>query len=129
VTVDQAINRATAILPGTPAPDGELDERWQAIIEVGEFIETDPEPIWAFVSHWGCHSEWDLRAAIATCLLEHLLEHHFSRIFPRAEALALADSNFADTISQCSKFGQTEVPENARRFDALLAQLSSGGAA
>jgi hypothetical protein len=74
-----AIQEAEAILPGTAAPAGESDPRWQAIIAIGDFAETDPEPIWAFVVRWGNHADEDLRTAVATCLLEHLLEYHFDR--------------------------------------------------
>src|SRR5262245_57723691 len=123
------MREATGILPGTPAPDDELDPRWQAIIRVGEFIETHPEPIWEFVAIWGRHADPDLRAAVATCLLEHLLEHHFSSIFPRVEALALGDANFCKTVAQCFKFGQSADPKNSRRLDALLTRASRGGAA
>ena len=31
---------AQAVLPGQEAPQGGTDPRWQAIIEVGKFIET-----------------------------------------------------------------------------------------
>jgi hypothetical protein len=34
LTVDEAIAAADAILPGTAAPDGETDLRWQAVIAV-----------------------------------------------------------------------------------------------
>jgi len=62
-----------AIAAGEAAPDGETDPRWQAVIAVGEFIETDPEPVFAFAQRWGSSDNADLRMAIATCLLEHLL--------------------------------------------------------
>jgi hypothetical protein len=35
MTVADAIAHAETILPGTAAPDGEKDPRWQAIIAVG----------------------------------------------------------------------------------------------
>ncbi|HEV2296008.1 MAG TPA: hypothetical protein VGR35_19340 [Tepidisphaeraceae bacterium] len=46
VAVQRAIARAERILPGKPARDGKRDLRWQAIIRVGEFIETQPEAVW-----------------------------------------------------------------------------------
>lgn len=117
--VMELIRQAEGMLPGTPAPDGEDDPRWQAIIAIGEYIETHPEEIWSFVARWGTSAQEDLRAAIATCLLEHLLEHHFELIFPRVEQSAEADRMFADTFSRCWKFGQAELPENASKFDTL----------
>jgi hypothetical protein len=120
MTVNEAIRRANLILPGRPAPDGQNDPRWQAIIAVGEFIRTEPEAVWAFVDRWGKHANDDLRAAIATCLLEHLLEYHFDLLFPRVERQVSRSKRFADTFSRCSKFGQAETPRNAARLDRLL---------
>jgi len=73
MTVHKAIKRAEAILPGVAAPDGETDPRWQRIVDIGQYIESDPESVWEFVSRWGQHHDEDLRMAVATCLLEHLL--------------------------------------------------------
>jgi hypothetical protein len=119
MTLREAIAHAEAVLPGTPAPEGERDERWQRIIEVGTYIRDEPEPVWEFVARWGAHEQEDLRTAIATCLLEHLLEHHFALLFPRVEQLADIEPRFADTFTQCWKLGESLSPENAARFDAL----------
>ncbi len=73
MSVEDALSAAERLLPGVPAPKGATDERWQAIIPVGYFVEDEPEAIWPFVLKWGSHEQDDLRAAIATCLLEHLL--------------------------------------------------------
>jgi hypothetical protein len=120
MTISQAIRRANSILPGRPAPEGQRDPRWQAIITVGEFVETEPEAVWAFVERWGKHPSKDLRAAIATCLLEHLLEYHFNLLFPRVERLVRTSKRFAETLSWCSKFGQAKKARNAARLDRLL---------
>ncbi|MDB5323843.1 MAG: hypothetical protein JWN40_5474 [Phycisphaerales bacterium] len=72
--VRRAVARAQSVLPGRPALEGQPDPRWQAIIRVGTFIESHPEPVWEFARRWGKHAQADLRAAVATCLLEHLLE-------------------------------------------------------
>ena len=82
MNVAYAIRKAERVLPGTEAPEGELDPRWQAIICVADHIEHHPDEVWRFTRKWGAHANADLRAAVATCLLEHLLEHHFDRIFP-----------------------------------------------
>jgi hypothetical protein len=119
MTVRDAIAKAERILPGTPSPDGQRDPRWQAIIEIEEFIETDPEDIWTFISLWGAHQDNDIRTAVATCLLEHLLEYHFDRYFRRVQEAAMANLFFADTFARCSKFGQAQKPANSQRFDRL----------
>jgi hypothetical protein len=118
--VKNAIRRAERILPGTPAPDGEEDPRWQAIIHVGYFVETQPEEVWTFVRRWGRHPNPDLRTAIATCLLEDLLEYHFELIFPRVEFEVRTSKRFHDTLKRCWKLGQAKEPHNAERFDRLL---------
>lgn len=122
MSVAEAIAAANRLLSGQPAAEDAIDPRWQAIIAVAEYIPTDPEGVWSFVRQWGGHSQDDLRAAIATCVLEHLLEHHFDTIFPRVEAWARSDPAFADTTSRCWLFGEAKVPANASRFRALLVE-------
>lgn len=117
MSVFEAIRAAEALLPGEPS--SEIDPRWQAIIVVERFVESSPEPVWEFVRRWGSHPQEDLRDAIATLLLEHLLEHHFEAIFPRVEAATAADALFADLFLRCWKFGQSELPANAAKFDEL----------
>ena len=121
--VQRAIARAERILPGRPAPDGKPDPRWQAIIRVGAFIETQPEPVWQFAHRWGKHAQADLRMAVATCLLEHLMEHHFELVFPRVRQAAFESVRFARTFSSCWSFGQSEDPKNAARIKRLQSQL------
>jgi hypothetical protein len=124
MSVRKAILRAEKILPGIAAPEGETDVRWQRIIDIGEYIGSEPDAIWHFVARWGTHENDDLRAAIATCLLEHLLEHHFEALFPRVERLATENRLFADTFSRCYRLGQAELPGNAARFDTLMSRVS-----
>src|SRR5262245_55718500 len=97
-----------------------MDTRWQAIIAIGQFIRTEPEAVWGFVERWGKHPNDDLRMAVATCLLEHLREHHFALLFPRVAQQVSRSKRFADTFSHCWKFGQAKAPRNAARFDRLL---------
>jgi hypothetical protein len=118
VGVQDAIREAETVLPGEPVDEG-TDPRWQAIIRIGEYVESYPEPVWRFIRRWGKHAQEDLRTAVATCLLEHLLEFHFETYFPHVEETALADPLFADTFLQCWQFGQAEKPGNAERFTLL----------
>jgi hypothetical protein len=118
--VNEAIATAETILPGGAAADNEQDPRWQAIIDVAEHIETDPEPIWAFALRWGSFADEDLQAAIATCVVEHLLEHHFDRFIGRVEEAVLADTRFAKTVALCWKFRQSETGARSGRFDRLM---------
>lgn len=118
--VRQAICSAERLLPGKPAPDGELDPRWQAIIRVGEFIKSNPDEVWEFALRWGKHAHSDVRAAVATCLLEHLLEHHFAAILPRVREAAEASRRFADTLRRVWYFGQAADPANRRTLARLI---------
>jgi hypothetical protein len=125
LTIEETIAAAEQILPGHPAPDGEKDPRWQAIIEISQFVPEEPTAIWPFVLKWGSSEDADLRAAIATCLLEHLLEHHFDLISPRVEAAARSNVCFGDTTARCWKFGEASETTRAARFDRLLREIKS----
>ncbi len=118
----EAIRRAEKNLPGQAAPKEGDDPRWQAIIKIEDFIKEEPDAIWPFISRWGSSTDEDLRAAVATCLLEHLLQHHFARFFPPVEEAARKDPLFAKTFLVCSKFGQAAESGNAERFQALRAE-------
>ena len=119
-----AIRLAEEVLPGEAAPEGELDPRWQAIIKVADFAQEHPEEVWEFAARWGQHPDDDLRMAIATCVLEHLLANHFDLLIDRVEELSKSSRLFADTFSSCWKFGEAEITENAARLGALKASLA-----
>lgn len=100
------------------------DSYWQAAIALAAqgHCESAPEVIWPLVVKWGSSNDEDVRAAIATCVLEHILECHFIEYFEKAtELIDGGNKNFADTLRLCWKFGQTKLPANARRFDELVA--------
>ncbi len=120
--VSDAIAAAERILPGQAAPEGKRDPRWQAIIAIEDFIQEEPDAIWSFILRWGSNPDEDLRTAVATCLLEHLLACHFSRFFPRIEEAVRSDALLADSFSRCWKLGQAKEDANAKRFDGLLAK-------
>jgi hypothetical protein len=117
-----AIADAERVLPGQTAPDEESDPRWQAIIKVEDFIPKEPDAIWSFILRWGICTDEDLRDAVATCLLEHLLEYHFTRFFPQLEEAVRGNAVLADTFSGCWKLGQAKEEDNAKRFDDLQAE-------
>lgn len=117
--VARAIRKAEAVLPSAPAAEGKRDVRRQVIITVGEFVESEPEAVWEFAARWGKNADKDLRAAVATCLLEHLPEHHFDLIFPRVRRLARESRRFAETFAICSDFGQVTTEVNAKKVARL----------
>jgi hypothetical protein len=120
--VGETILEADSLLPGEPTEEGN-DPRWQAIIKVGEYIEAEPELVWEFICRWGGHPQEDLRDAIATCLLEHLLAWHFAGFFNRVEEQALTDPLFGDMVQRCWNFGQALEPANATRLAKLDRKL------
>ncbi len=129
MNIAQTIRKAERVLPGKPASEGRLDPRWQAIIDVGKFIQEQPDQVWQFTRKWGAHSSADLRSAVATCLLEHLLEYHFDRIFPLAADACRQSSRFAETLSICGEFGQTTQRGNVERFRRLKKEVACRGVA
>ena len=123
MNVFQAIRKAERLLPGKVAPDGQSDPRWQAILRVEDHIEQHPEEVWRFTRKWGAHANADLRTAVATCLLEHLLAYHFSRIFPLVSEASRQSARFADTLGRCWEFGQTRRPRNSKSFRELRREV------
>jgi hypothetical protein len=116
--VERAIARAEKLLPGKPSYPA--DPRWHAMLEIQDgFIRSHPEEIGLFVLRWGKHPQTDLRDAVACCLLEHLLEYHFTLLFPRVVIAARASPRFADTLRRCYWIGKAAWPANARRLDRL----------
>jgi hypothetical protein len=123
LTAEEAIAAAERVLPGELAPEGESDPRWQAIIIVGEFVKTAPDVLWPFSLRWGSHPDADLRMAIATCVLEHLLEHHFDTLIERVETAAMGSPEFSRTVLACWTFRKSDESQRAARFRRLLAKL------
>lgn len=102
--VHRAIADAERVLPGHASTGGECP-RWQAIIAVGMFIETDPLPVCDFAMKWAWRRGADLQRAISCCLIEHLLEHHFDLVLPRMRAAALEHGRVAEHF-----YGMSQSP-------------------
>ena len=89
--------------------DDDNDCRWQAAIVVGESIESNPEGVWQVICEFGESHDEDMRDAIATLLLEHLLEHHFDAFFGRLRLkIEQGAPLLADTLCRCWAFGDAE---------------------
>lgn len=98
------------------------DRRWAAAAKLSEYVKSAPHELWPLVIRHGSSDVDDLRQAVATCILEHVLEHHFTRYFPALKsAIDKGNKNLFDTFSSCWKFGQSETPENSKEWDGLLA--------
>ncbi len=96
--------------------------RWQALIVVGESIESNPEAVWQVVREFGVSEDKDMRAGVATVLLEHLLQYHFDWCFPRLKEEIKGSGNsgllLADTLSACHAFGPAQ--ERWQEVEALV---------
>jgi len=99
MSVSAAIEKAKATLGCRPVVEGR-DPRWQAIIDLSEYLGSDPEPIWKFIEDLRDTQDEDLQAALATCLLEHLIEQH-PQYRVRAESLAAKSPEFRQILKMC----------------------------
>jgi hypothetical protein len=105
---------------------GDEKARWDGAELLGDFVDSAPELVWPLVVYFGSSENEDVRAAIATCVLEHLFQFHFEPYFSEAERLVRAGNrNLADTVSTCWAFGETERAENRHRFDALKRHIAA----
>ena len=96
------------------------DIRWQSLIVIGEYIVSGKlnEEIWSvIVEH--CGADDDMRAALATILLEHLLEHDFGHTVERIrDAMTEGSPQLLDTVRRCWRFGQP--PGKWRDFQEMI---------
>ena len=98
--------------------DSDNDCRWQAVIIVGEYLRTNPTEVWRVIKRYGHAEDQDLRSAVSTILLEHLLEYQFQKFFPEVEREEVHSLFFADTLSMCSRFGQPK--RDWKKIETLL---------
>lgn len=95
--------------------------RWQAVIECSNWLKDTPEWVWEVICEFGDSDDDDMRAAIWTCMLEHLLEDYFDEYFPRVKAhVGKASPNFADCVRMSGSF----LPEDkVQEFRAFIKSL------
>jgi hypothetical protein len=83
-------------------PDTENDCRWQAMIVIGESIASNPDAVWEIVCEYGDSADSDMRTAMATVLLEHLLDHDFERYFAFVrKEISRGRVRLLNTLSMC----------------------------
>lgn len=102
-------------------------ERWSAAEAAGELVESRPRAVWNLVVAHGVSSCEDVRAAVATCMLEHLLEERFDEYFPLLESeIQSGKLLLGDTLRRCWKLGLSERPDNAARWDNVVSYAKRG---
>ena len=99
-------------------------ERWRGAADLGEYVFDHPEEAWPLVLEFGSSAVEDTRSAIATCVLEHILEHHFDVYFPVLvleieTKLCQERPNTVLRLATPAKVPQ-KVPQNAKVFRGLL---------
>jgi hypothetical protein len=100
------------------------ETRWEAATQLGEWTKESSSAVWGLILKHGSSDDEDLRFAIATCVLEHLLEYHFEQYFPLLESeIRGGNLNLGKTLRLCWKFGQAEFPSNTNRWDRLVKSL------
>jgi hypothetical protein len=105
----------------------ENDVRWQSLIVIGEFIPLGAhnERIWSLILEY-CGIDDDMQSALATVLLEHLLEHDFERTLDKIRgALEKSNPPLLDLVPRCGRFGESD--SQWRRLQDLIAPSRGGG--
>lgn len=99
-------------------------ERWSAAEAAGDLIARRPRAVWNLVVVHGTSANEDVRAAVATCMLEHLLEERFDEYFPLLESEVLSGKLLlGDTLRRCWKLGLAELPDNSARWDQVVSYV------
>ncbi|NLY00166.1 MAG: hypothetical protein GXY83_29050 [Rhodopirellula sp.] len=91
--------------------DKNTDVRWQALIVIGSYIPFGRrnEEIWNLIVEF-CGIDDDMQDALATVLLEHLLEHDFDRTVERIKtAIPVRSVPLLGLLERCWQFGQPEA--------------------
>lgn len=90
--------------------DRSNEVRWQSIIVVGEFIPTHPERVFDVVVAFA-GTDRDMNMALATVLLEHLLEEQCIHFCGRIERLICNGRHAAllDVLACCWRFDESDV--------------------
>ena len=74
--------------------------RWQSLIIVGEYLDKYSDEIFNIIIKYGKSKDEDMRTAIATVLLEHLLEKNFDKYFHLYKNVLKNNSYLLDTLSK-----------------------------
>jgi len=100
------------------------DIRWLSVILMGECIPLHrrTEDVWRWIVDL-CGGDDDMKDALATVLLEHLLEEGFDDAIRRIK-LRLADrtAGFVELLHRCWRFGQPDAKWRAFRDVVEAAQ-------
>lgn len=90
-------------------------------------IAASPGEVWSIVKKFGTIDIPDLRTAVATCILEHLLEQHFEEFFPLLENEVMGGNQLlGETFLECWKLELADIPKNSAKWDRLEEWILAG---
>jgi hypothetical protein len=104
------------------ARDRRTPVRWRVSAGILQrYAEDYPGKIWPLIVRLGASRSVDLRWAVAVCMVELLLEHHYAQYFPKVKALIEAgDRKMLDMLAMSYHVGQ--AAKHLDEIDALLVQ-------
>jgi hypothetical protein len=103
------------------ARDRDGERVWEIAIGMGDDALTRPNVIWDDVASALRFADDDGITAIATCILEHVLENSFDDYIGRVEAeIASGNRNMLEALKRSWKFEQAKTNENSARWDGII---------
>jgi hypothetical protein len=87
--------------------------RWQALIVLGEYIPSGirNDDIWNIIENF-CDTDEDMQNALATILLEHLLEYDYDSTCQKLQSVTSEKIDFIrNLISRCWSFSEYKLPD------------------
>jgi len=94
---------------------------WEAAIGLEELIDSHPLEVWSIAKEYGSIKTRERQEAVATCILEHLLEKKFELIFPLlTKEVTTGNKTLGLTFLMCWKFGQSKSSSNSKKWDRLV---------
>ena len=101
------------------------DERavWQIAADSWDDATERPDDAWPHMIEALAVADDDSIGAIATCILEHILEHDFSYFDRVEQEIATGNIKMRRAFLLCSRFGHSKLPESEQRWNKLVASL------
>ena len=94
---------------------------WAIASEMGDDALARPDLIWEDTAGALRHAEDEGITAIATCILEHVLENNFDEYIGRVEAeIASGNRSMLEALKRSWKFEQAKIGENSARWDQII---------
>lgn len=99
------------------------DDIWQEAIRLSEHIRTDyDEVVSVTLDAISIANRRDTLSALATCLLEHILEWDFSCFSEIERRIITGDDKLLYALSLCARSGTSANPDNSEKWDRLAVE-------